>query len=463
MGVCNISGVGALCSAVGSAASSIGGDFIKTAATDAANAADSLLKTLATAWTSVPTPNLASTTGNGAAAQFLQGDLRFITLWVGVASLLVAAGRMAFMRRADPAREAFAGLFRLLLVGSMGIAAINIFAAIGDEFSSFVLGSASSSAAGGLNQATSLFNLSGAAGFGTVPFLLLILALLAVLSTLIQLFLIIIRGALLVVIGGTWPLAAAASMTTAGSQWFKKVTGYLVAFLLYKPAAAICYAAAFKLIQNPTSDPVITQIEGVVLIILATLTLPALLKFVVPAVASAGGIGAGEAIAAGAALATGAAAIIATGGGAGAAGAAGMAGRAGGGAAGPGTAGPPGAAAPGGGGSGGPSGGGAGGGSGGGGGTTQLAGDAIGGSDGASGAAGADGSNGSSAPGGTNAPAAAAGGTGPSGSPAPSAPSQGSGSGTSRARRVQDAASGFGTAANGASGSLNNSMGAEDE
>jgi hypothetical protein len=445
----------------GSAANKVAGDFVQMAATDAANAADSLLKTLATSWTNIATPNLAGGSGNGAAAQLLQGDLKFVTLWVGVASLLVAAGRMAYMRRADPLREAAMGLIRLLLVGGMGIIAIDTFAAIGDQFSSYVLSSATTSQAGGLNQATSLFKLTGAAGFSAVPFLLLILALLAVLSTLVQLFLIIIRGALLVLIGGTWPLAAAASMTTGGSQWFKKVTGYLVAFLLYKPAAAICYAAAFKLIASAGPDPVVAQIEGVVLIIMATLTLPALLKFVVPAVSSAGGFGAGEALAAGAAVATGAAAIIATGGGsaaagAGASGAAGIAAPAGAATAGPGgPGGPPGAAPPGG---GGPGGGGPpgvpgpdGGGDSSGGNEKDLVTASVGGSGGGSGPGGGDG-------------AAASSGTSGSGSSGSNAsPGASASSGGGRAAAVRDAGRSFADAASRSSGALGNSMGDEDE
>ena len=461
MGLCSLPVVGEACSIAGGAASSIAGDFVQTAATDAANAADSLLKTLATSWTNIGTPNLADGSGNGAATQLLQGDLKFVTLWVGVASLLVAAGRMAYMRRADPLREAAMGLIRLLLVGGMGIIAIDTFAAIGDQFSSYVLSSATTSQAGGLNQATSLFKLTGAAGFSAVPFLLLILALLAVLSTLVQLFLIIIRGALLVLIGGTWPLAAAASMTTGGSQWFKKVTGYLVAFLLYKPAAAICYAAAFKLIASAGPDPVVAQIEGVVLIIMATLTLPALLKFVVPAVSSAGGFGAGEALAAGAAVATGAAAIIATGGGsaaagAGASGAAGIAAPAGAATAGPGgPGGPPGAAPAGG---GGPGGGGPpgvpgpdGGGDSSGGNEKDLVTASVGGSGGGSGPGGGDG-------------AAASSGTSGSGSSGSNAsPGASASSGGGRAAAVRDAGRSFADAASRSSGALGNSMGDEDE
>lgn len=356
--VCGVPLVHDICGAAGGAVSSIGKDFIQTAATDAAQGADSLLSTLATSWTQIPTPTGSNCTlaangayncvtqsaasgGTGGAIQFIQGDLRFITLFVGVFSIIFAAARMAYLRRGEPMREATSGLLRLVLVSGIGLAFISIMAQAGDSFSAYVLKSTPSSKSGDLAQAATLFKLSG--GSATIgPFLLLILGILAILATLVQLFLIVVRGALLVVIAGVWPLAAAASMTGGGKSFFSKTTGYLIAFLIYKPAAAVVYALAFYLIQNPPAneDPIIPQIEGVTLIILATLTLPALLKFVVPAVASVGGISTAEVAGAGLALATGAAAIIGTGGaaaagvGAGAAGSAGAAGPAGAGAAG---------------------------------------------------------------------------------------------------------------------------------
>jgi hypothetical protein len=101
----------------------------------------------------------------------------------------------------------------------------------------------------------------------------------------------------------------------------------MIGFLLFKPAAAIVYAAAIKMTLS--SDSVLASIEGIILIILASLTLPALMKFIVPAVSSVGSMGAGEVLGAGIAAATGAAMVIGTAGiGAAAAGADAMAGSA---------------------------------------------------------------------------------------------------------------------------------------
>jgi type IV secretion system protein TrbL len=143
----------------------------------------------------------------------------------------------------------------------------------------------------------------------------------------VQLAMVLIRSVLLVVLVGVWPLAAASSMTEMGRQWYKKITGWMIGFLLFKPAAAIVYAAAIKMTLS--SDSVLASIEGIILIILASLTLPALMKFIVPAVSSVGSMGAGEVLGAGIAAATGAAMVIGTAGiGAAAAGAGAMAGSA---------------------------------------------------------------------------------------------------------------------------------------
>jgi type IV secretion system protein TrbL len=143
----------------------------------------------------------------------------------------------------------------------------------------------------------------------------------------VQLAMVLIRSVLLVVLVGVWPLAAASSMTEMGRQWYKKITGWMIGFLLFKPAAAIVYAAAIKMTLS--SDSVLASIEGIILIILASLTLPALMKFIVPAVSSVGSMGAGEVLGAGIAAATGAAMVIGTAGiGAAAAGAGAKAGAA---------------------------------------------------------------------------------------------------------------------------------------
>lgn len=300
---CSVPGISLVCSGAGSVAKGLAGDFIQTAAQDAANAANSILTTLITAWTNIPEQLGGATAAN--ASNLIQGDLRGVEVWVGVLGVIIAAGRMAFFRRGEPFRQAASGLVNMIVIGGVGVLAINLLSTASDDLSSYLL-------TNGFGQASTAFDLGLTAGLA--PFLLLILAILAIVSLLVQVALIVLRSALLVVLTGVWPVAAAASITSAGAQWFRKLNGWILAFLLYKPAAAVCYAAAFQLLFGTAGGgtSIVGQIEGVVLIILATLTLPALLRFVVPLVSSVGGFAAGEVLATGAVVAAGAAAVVAT-------------------------------------------------------------------------------------------------------------------------------------------------------
>lgn len=76
---------------------------------------------------------------------------------------------------------------------------------------------------------------------------------------------------------------------------------WLLAFIAYKPAAAIIYAMAFRLLRDdgPTTDPtgIWANIAGVALMGMALVALPAMMRFLVPMISSqTGGGGAGTAL-----------------------------------------------------------------------------------------------------------------------------------------------------------------------
>ena len=117
----------------------------------------------------------------------------------------------------------------------------------------------------------------------------------------------VVRSGMLVILAGILPTTAAFTNTEMGRQWFQKAVGWTIAFILYKPAAAIVYSVAFLLMgHNSGKDGLIGSITGFTLMIVALFALPALMRFVTPmvgAVASGGGAGAGAAVGA---MATGA-------------------------------------------------------------------------------------------------------------------------------------------------------------
>ncbi|MEK8229335.1 hypothetical protein NKG05_30670 [Oerskovia sp. M15] len=93
------------------------------------------------------------------------------------------------------------------------------------------------------------------------------------------------RG-MLVILTGILPLSASFTNTEMGKNWFRKCVSWLVAFILYKPAAAIVYAAAFQLVgQGSFEDDgsgLLAVLTGLMLMTIALFAMPALMRFVTP-------------------------------------------------------------------------------------------------------------------------------------------------------------------------------------
>ncbi|HEY8719438.1 hypothetical protein [Pengzhenrongella sp.] len=327
-----------------------------------------VVKNLTTLWLRAPGPDLSST---GPLA-WLQDKLSWVVAAVMVASVLVACYRVASSGRGSDLRSLGEAIWRTVFISTTGVTMMILGIEIGDIFSDWIL------KASDLDLSQTLVFAAG-----TAPGLVLIMALIVLLTQVIQFVLMMVRNAMLVILAGTLPITAAGSNTDMGRQAWLKAVAWSVAFVLYKPVATLIYAFSFRMAS--ADQQITTQLTGVTMMILAIAALPALMKFVVPATAamSGGNAGAMAAGAVGATLAVGA--VVVTGG------AAGLAGGA--------------AAAP-------------------------AASGAGGAASGASGA-GASGASGAGASGAVGAPAAAAGSGPASGSSPPSAGSSGSSSGTS--------------------------------
>jgi hypothetical protein len=296
------------------AVSSVTGDVLSGISQDMATAATGLLKTLSTFWMSVQTPDLTSP---GSAVTAIEGDTSWIVAATAVVCILVAAGKMAIRRRGEPAGTMLIGLVRLVVVSAAATAIVAAAGKLGDTFSADLMSTAHLGS-GGWSGIISTTAVSSALAPGSG--MLLIVALLIIISSLIQLMLMVLRLGLLIILTGTLPLAAAASMSDWGETWWRRHLGWLAAWLLYKPTAALLYAAAFVLTQGKSLTEVLS---GFMLLILSVLILPALLKVIVPMTASLGAASGGTlALGAAGALATGAikvASMAGTGGASGAA------------------------------------------------------------------------------------------------------------------------------------------------
>jgi len=117
----------------------------------------------------------------------------------------------------------------------------------------------------------------------------------------------LVRVGVVTIFAGLLPLAAAGTGTQTGMDYFKRISSWLLAFVIYKPAAATVYASAFLLIGD--GKDATSVLSGLFMLVLSIVALPAMLRLVTPmvgaAVAAGAGAGGGMA-AAGMVLATGA-------------------------------------------------------------------------------------------------------------------------------------------------------------
>jgi hypothetical protein len=260
--------------------------------------------------------------GVGGATGFVQSSLWWYMAAAAVASVIIGAARMVWEQRAHPGLDTVRSLLTLIVVAAAGVTITNMLITAADSFSQWVIDKAMGCTAGDracfVDSVEHILKIADRAGggSGTGPMLMIIIGLLALLSDLVQILLMVARSGMLVLLAGVLPIAASTTNTEMGKAWFKRCVAWLVAFLLYKPVASIIYAAAFKLVTNnlTSNDDLLNSLTGIMLMLLAVLALPALLRFVAPmTTATAGGTASGAgAIAAAARLPSGARATTAS-------------------------------------------------------------------------------------------------------------------------------------------------------
>lgn len=262
------------------------------------------IKNLTTAWLNAPSPDVNSSIS---VTGWIQSHLSYFVAATMVLSVLAAAYRMATTGKFEHGRDLGESLTRVLLVSVLAGTLTTLCVEVGEAFSTWILDKAQ-------------VDFSTTVVFAAVqsPGVIILLAIIVIIAQVIQLGLMLIRNAMIVILVGVLPLAAAAGNTQVGRQWWQKSFAWLLAFVLYKPVAALIYAASFKMASK--DQDLATQLSGIFMMLLAIFALPALMRFMVPATAamSGGNAGAMAGAVVGAAVATGA--VLATGGAAGAAG-----------------------------------------------------------------------------------------------------------------------------------------------
>lgn len=252
---------------------------------------DSLTKGFLTSWLDV-----------GLLVDLDAGSVTWLTAQLGVISVLLATVGMMLAaiwtmvhHRGEKAVKVAKSMFTVVLVSTAGVGLMQVVLAGGDAFSEWILDSAGVTVdgRGSLPVATLV---------ASSPGLAILAGIFGIIATIIQWGIMLVRSALLPLLVGVWPVAAAASMIGGAEQAFSKLTTWIIAFTLYKPVAAVVYAYAWK--TKSGDDGIGGVINGLILIVLAVVALPAIMRLISPGTSALGGSGGG-----GMALAGGAAVV----------------------------------------------------------------------------------------------------------------------------------------------------------
>src|SRR5699024_9554230 len=251
---------------------------------------------------------------------FVQNQLFWVAIAIVVLSIIVAGVRMAVDQKGQHGIDLAKSLGIFIVAAGAGTAAVSMLTIGGHEISVALLDASLECDEGSGRQCfgegmARVLNLDPTGVFGWNAlgvFWTVLLGIVLAVVGLIQLVLMYLRTIIISALLGFLLVAAAGTSMKVGRQMWEKYAGWMLAFILYEPAAAAIYATAFYPITDfGTGDAVATEmmdqfwgaLGGIVLMVLALFALPALMELLVPAasamVGAAGGGMAGGMMAAG--------------------------------------------------------------------------------------------------------------------------------------------------------------------
>jgi hypothetical protein len=250
-----------------------------------------ILKALNNMWIEAPSPKVGRPTkGNSCATSsvdvrcepvgviaFLQVHTAWIMVAVATIAILIAGFRLALAANVAALGALLRSLLTMVIVTGGTIVFVQVLLDIGDTFAVWAIKeSLTDSGFEGKMNDLIVAPLEDGGGLLTI----LVMGLLIILTTLVQVVMMLIRYAMIVLLVGILPIAASATNTEIGMAWFKRSLGWLTAFILYKPFAAIIYATGFMLEHD--GPPWLGLATGISVMALSVVALPALLSLLAP-------------------------------------------------------------------------------------------------------------------------------------------------------------------------------------
>ncbi|GAA4558865.1 hypothetical protein [Pseudonocardia xishanensis] len=205
-----------------------------------------------------------------------QGQTQLLVLVILVVSVLVQAIRIILSRKAEPLIQVAGGLLRFALVSALGLVVLQAGLRAGDELSRVVLDNAANNFA-----VLMVDNLTYQEGIKN-NFSYVLIGIVAAVLAALQWCLMLGRQAGLLVLAAMLPLAASGSINRATRGWLGRLLPWLIAIAVYKPAAALIYFIGFTYLTTTSSNQpgeVTTMLAGLVVLALALVAMPALMRF----------------------------------------------------------------------------------------------------------------------------------------------------------------------------------------
>lgn len=237
---------------------------------DVARGAAELVVAMAAWWTATD-----SVDPTNEAVVAAQGATRPVILVMLVGSVLVQAIRIIISRKGEPLVMVATGLVRYALVAALGLLTLQIALRAGDALATDLLDGAVGNFAQFLQERLTV-------GDGDTVFVVLLVSLIAAVLSVVQWVLMALRQAGLLVLAAMLPLAASGSLTRSTRGWLPQLLAWLLAMVVYKPAAAFVYYIGFSYLSSPSissQDDVATMLTGIMVLLLAVIAMPVLLKF----------------------------------------------------------------------------------------------------------------------------------------------------------------------------------------
>lgn len=245
--------------------------------------------------------------GKGSTIEFMQQHMQFVIMAILVASMMACGIQMIVTRNNDELQRLGRGVITTIIVSGAGTTGVTLCVGMADVFSTWLMDEATQGQSANFGSVI----LSTASIPSGGLFVVLVMGGAALIANIVQIGLLYLRAALLILVIAIFPVVAAASASKMGEAWWRKLTGFVIAVILYKPVATIIYALGVRVLSSAAgkedvADALTAYILGGIFLVAAALALPPLISFIMPVTAAIGGGGAGFAAAGAGVVASGA-------------------------------------------------------------------------------------------------------------------------------------------------------------